>query len=200
MHVAVEEAHVRGWSCVVFPPLPPLSTMAELDAAAVPVLRERILEVLKEADLSTVSAKKIRLALADLPEGSLPAGLDLTAQKKAVDVVIRQCYDEYTSKKPAPKEKKAPKSAAKEKEPKKATKSKKRASTTEADGEPKKKRAPNPNSPINRPLRLSAEMSEVCGGNEMPRYAVVKQLWVYIKEHNLQNGTNKRQVRPYALT
>ena len=28
----------------------------------------------------------------------------------------------------------------------------------------------------------------------MPRHAVVKQLWVYIKSNNLQNESNKRQI------
>lgn len=28
----------------------------------------------------------------------------------------------------------------------------------------------------------------------MPRYEVVKQLWVYIKARNLQNEENKRQI------
>ncbi len=30
----------------------------------------------------------------------------------------------------------------------------------------------------------------------MPRHAVVKQLWAYIKSNNLQNESNKRQVSP----
>ena len=41
-----------------------------LDPTALPTLRERIFDVLKDADLSVVSAKKIRVALAELPEGS----------------------------------------------------------------------------------------------------------------------------------
>ena len=57
---------------------------SELDSSHVPVLKERILDVLKESDLSSVSAKKVRMALADMPEGSLPSGIDLSAQKKAV--------------------------------------------------------------------------------------------------------------------
>lgn len=184
-----------------------------LDPSALPALRERIFDVLKDADLSVVSAKKIRVALAELPEGSLPASVNLVDQKKAVDAEIRKCYDEVThkgtstSKAPAgtgsdatdasKKRTTKPKAAA----PPKKT-SKKRGTSAQDDEEPKKKRAPNPNSPLNRPMRLSSAMAEVCGGNEMPRHGVVKQLWVYIKEHNLQNESNKRQVRSvqHALT
>ncbi|WFD29371.1 CCAAT- binding transcription factor component [Malassezia sp. CBS 17886] len=172
------------------------------------VLRERIFEVLKDADLSIVSAKKIRAALAEMPDGALPAGLDLVEQKKDVDAVIRSCYDEVTAKRklqlpgkqgadgggdsgeapPAlpPSSTKAP--AKRSKAP-----AKKRAADAK-DGEPKKKRAASANSPLNRPMRLSPAMAEVCAGDEMPRYAVVKQLWVYIKAHNLQNESNKRQI------
>ncbi|WFD18054.1 hypothetical protein MCAP1_000266 [Malassezia caprae] len=166
---------------------------SELDADMLPMLRERIFDVLKDADLSSVSAKKIRTEMSEMPEGSLPAGLDLAAQKKAIDAVIRQCYEEFTSKKkPSAKTKKSA-------EPKEK-KTKKRASADEKDGEPKKKRVASENSPLKRPMKLSQEMAEVCGGSEMPRYEVVKQLWVYIKDKNLQNESNKRQVRVARLT
>lgn len=176
--------------------------MAELNAAQVPPLKERIFEVLNQADLSSVSAKKIRLALAEMPEGSLPEGLDLTAQKKAIDAVIRDCYNEITQKKSTAKTSSASSSTKKansdkEKKPsaKKTTASKKRSKSDDDDDAPKKKRAPSANNPLSRPLRLSSEMAEVCGGAEMPRYEVVKKLWVYIKDRNLQNESNKRQVR-----
>lgn len=166
------------------------STMStEWDVDVRPTLRARIFDVLKDADLTSVSAKKIRTELAAMPEGSLPAGLDLTTQKKQIDAEIRQCYEEYTTKKPSSKANKA--------EPKKKEKkvTKKRESASEAEGEPKKKRVASENSPLKRPMKLSAAMAEVCGGSEMPRYEVVKQLWVYIKDKNLQNESNKRQVR-----
>ena len=31
--------------------------------------------------------------------------------------------------------------------------------------------------------------------SKMPRYMITKQLWAYIKEKDLQNPSNKRQVR-----
>ncbi|WFD25526.1 hypothetical protein MNAN1_000486 [Malassezia nana] len=160
----------------------------EWDVDVRPTLRARIFDVLKDADLTSVSAKKIRTELAAMPEGSLPEGLDLTTQKKQIDAEIRQCYEEYTTKKPSSK---ATKAESKKKE-KKSTK--KRESAKEAEGEPKKKRVASENSPLKRPMKLSEAMAEVCGGSEMPRYEVVKQLWVYIKDKNLQNESNKRQI------
>lgn len=46
-----------------------------------------------------------------------------------------------------------------------------------------------------KPLELSEELEAVVGKGPMPRSEVVKQLWVYIKEHNLQNPENKRNIR-----
>ena len=43
-------------------------------------------------------------------------------------------------------------------------------------------------------LNLSPELEAVVGKGPMPRTEVVKQLWVYIKKHNLQNPTNKRNI------
>ncbi|PWZ03406.1 SWIB-domain-containing protein [Testicularia cyperi] len=229
-----------------------MSQPARLDTAIVAVLRPAIIQILNNADLSSVSAKKVRAQLAQLPPGSLPASLDLSASKKAVDEVIRDCFDQISKSMPAPPQashsynggnsappsgglalpglggvrgghtpaqssasptpvKAAPKAASKaataksstasngtkvkaEAKPKKKVTKKRAATDEDEEDEPRKKRAANPNNPFNRPLILSPKLAEVCGGNEMPRHAVVKQLWAYIKGNNLQNESNKRQI------
>lgn len=45
-----------------------------------------------------------------------------------------------------------------------------------------------------KPLHLSAELEEVVGKGPMPRFEVVKKIWVYIKKHDLQNPKNKRNI------
>lgn len=45
-----------------------------------------------------------------------------------------------------------------------------------------------------KPMELSAELEAVVGKGPMPRSEVVKQLWVYIKKHDLQNPENKRNI------
>ena len=45
-----------------------------------------------------------------------------------------------------------------------------------------------------KPLELSAELEAVVGKGPMPRSEVVKQMWVYIKKHDLQNPENKRNI------
>ncbi|GAC74537.1 hypothetical protein PANT_12d00019 [Moesziomyces antarcticus T-34] len=222
-----------------------------LDPATVAILRPAIIQILNNADLSSISAKKVRAQLASLPPSALPPGLDLSASKKAVDEVIRDCFDHISKGMPAPpqpptnsyngtasapasgglalpglggvrgghtatppsapaakpapakstpsKPKAAPASngskvKAEPKPKKKATKKRAAADDDDEDEEPRKKRAANPNNPFNRPLILSPKLADVCGGDEMPRHAVVKQLWAYIKSNNLQNESNKRQI------
>jgi upstream activation factor subunit UAF30 len=50
------------------------------------------------------------------------------------------------------------------------------------------------NSAFAKPQHLSADLQAVVGAGPMPRTEVVKQLWVYIKKHNLQNPQNKRNI------
>jgi chromatin remodeling complex protein RSC6 len=43
-------------------------------------------------------------------------------------------------------------------------------------------------------MQLSADLEAVVGKGPMPRSEVVKQIWVYIKKHDLQNPKNKRNI------
>lgn len=45
-----------------------------------------------------------------------------------------------------------------------------------------------------KPMNLSAELQAVVGAGPMPRTEVTKLLWKYIKENNLQNPENKREI------
>ncbi|KIS71502.1 uncharacterized protein UMAG_15039 [Mycosarcoma maydis] len=200
-----------------------------LDPATVAILRPAIIQILNNADLSSISAKKVRAQLAQLPPHVLPPSLDLSASKKQVDEVIRDCFDHISKGLPAPPQsqhsyngtasapprrklarnavppnakaantKSTPASngtkSKPEPKPKKKPAKKRAVPEEDDDNEPPKKRAANPNNPFNRPLILSPKLADVCGGTEMPRHAVVKQLWVYIKSNNLQNESNKRQI------
>ena len=50
------------------------------------------------------------------------------------------------------------------------------------------------NSAFMKPLNLTADLEAVVGKGPMPRSEVVKKLWVYIKENNLQDPKNKRDI------
>lgn len=50
------------------------------------------------------------------------------------------------------------------------------------------------NSAFMKPMTISPDLAAVVGAGPMPRSEVVKALWVYIKKHNLQDPTNKRNI------
>ena len=45
-----------------------------------------------------------------------------------------------------------------------------------------------------KPMNLSAELEAVVGKGPLPRGEVVKKMWEYIKKHDLQNPSNKRNI------
>ena len=60
-----------------------------------------------------------------------------------------------------------------------------------------KKAAPakrKPNAAFMKPLQPDAVLSQIVGGAPIPRTEVIKQIWVYIKKHGLQDTKDKRQV------
>ncbi|CAK9438808.1 uncharacterized protein LODBEIA_P30320 [Lodderomyces beijingensis] len=52
----------------------------------------------------------------------------------------------------------------------------------------------NNNNPFNREMALSADLQRVIGEEMCSRPQVVKKLWAYIKENDLQNPSDKRQI------
>lgn len=52
----------------------------------------------------------------------------------------------------------------------------------------------NSNSAFMKPMNISPELAIIVGTGPMPRSEVVKKLWVYIKENNLQDPNNKRNI------
>ena len=54
-------------------------------------------------------------------------------------------------------------------------------------------------SAFNRPLRPSAHLAAVVGGDPLPRSSAVKKMWEYIKSHGLQDASDKRQINADAV-
>lgn len=50
------------------------------------------------------------------------------------------------------------------------------------------------NAAFMQPMQVSPELAAVVGPGPMPRSEVAKQLWVYIKQYNLQDPQNKRNI------
>lgn len=50
------------------------------------------------------------------------------------------------------------------------------------------------NPALMKPMRPSAELAEIVGAEPLARTKISKRVWDYIKKHNLQNPTNKREI------
>ncbi|KCB21047.1 SWIB/MDM2 domain protein [Bordetella hinzii CA90 BAL1384] len=55
-----------------------------------------------------------------------------------------------------------------------------------------------PNAAFMKPLTPSAELAAVIGSEAVPRTEVTKKIWDYIKKHNLQDASNKRNINADA--
>ena len=58
------------------------------------------------------------------------------------------------------------------------------------------KRVPNP--AFMKAMTPSAALAEVVGSTPLPRTEVTKRMWDYIKQHNLQDPANKRNINADA--
>lgn len=47
-----------------------------------------------------------------------------------------------------------------------------------------------------KPVQVSETLAAIVGKGPMARTEVTKKLWEYIKKHNLQDKTNKRNINP----
>ena len=51
---------------------------------------------------------------------------------------------------------------------------------------------------LTKPMSLSPELADVVGKKEASRAECIKQLWAYLKKHNLQDPENKQYFFPDA--
>ena len=51
-----------------------------------------------------------------------------------------------------------------------------------------------PNAAFMKPMTPTGPLAAVVGAGGMPRTEVTKKIWAYIKQHNLQNPANKREI------
>lgn len=49
---------------------------------------------------------------------------------------------------------------------------------------------------LTKTMKLSSELADIVGKKEASRAECIKQLWAYIKKHNLQDPENKQYFKP----
>lgn len=47
---------------------------------------------------------------------------------------------------------------------------------------------------LSAPVKPSPQLAAIVGGDALPRSEIVSKMWAYIKQHNLQNPANKREI------
>jgi len=67
---------------------------------------------------------------------------------------------------------------------------KKAAATAAAPAAPKR----TPNAAFMKAMTPSAALAAIVGAAALPRTEVTKKVWEYIKQHNLQDSANKRNI------
>jgi len=183
-------------------------------------LKKAIAEILDDADLNTITAKKVRQQL----EAKLK--LDLLDRKKEIDELVMEALEkkqdgdkseeevsEDEGKKPKVSGGKRRKQSDSESEdefvPEKKSKGKakkKGSDDDSADEDYGKRRKSAPakkaaaaggakkrgGTGFTKILKLSPELSSVMGQPEMARHEVVKKVWSIIKEKNLYDPKNKQ--------
>ena len=66
--------------------------------------------------------------------------------------------------------------------------------TSSSRGASSKKGTRKANPALQKPLQPSKELAAVVGSNPLPRTEMVSRVWDYIKQHNLQNPQNRREI------
>ena len=67
------------------------------------------------------------------------------------------------------------------------------AASAKPKAAPKPERSGAPNA-LQMPLKPSPQLAAIVGAGPLPRGEVVSKVWSYIKEKNLQNPANKREI------
>ncbi|KAF4325535.1 hypothetical protein BBO99_00000296 [Phytophthora kernoviae] len=166
-------------------------------AVDVTQLTEAIRLILKDADLEQLSRRMIRKQL----ESQFQT--DLSSYKDVINATILELIEqlqaeeeeeEEEEQEPDPsdddaddEQEEAPKPRKKTTPKKPAPKKRKR----KTEGEEGKK---STGGGFNMELSLSPELAEVVGAETMARPQIVKALWAYIREHNLQDPNNKKTI------
>ncbi|CAI4721892.1 CCT_1a_G0043360.mRNA.1.CDS.1 [Saccharomyces cerevisiae] len=81
-----------------------------------------------------------------------------------------------------------------EERPLRSTRKRKGESESKSKRKKKKNDSPDSNSISVRKVLLSAPLQKFLGSEELPRTQVVKMIWQYIKEHDLQNPKDRREI------
>lgn len=162
-------------------------------------LNAAIRQILHGADLEQLSRRMIRKQL------ETQFNMDLSVYKDRINECILRVIEEQQADGDEDEDEPEPSDADDEEEAEahasaKKAKKKAKAATPAKKAAPKRKRGEDggggggSSSAFNMKLSLSPELAEVVGSDAMARPQIVKALWEYIRENDLQDPNNKRVI------
>ncbi|KAK6253589.1 hypothetical protein QUC31_015309 [Theobroma cacao] len=148
----------------------------------------RLREILRDSDLDTATAGSVRRQL------EKDFGVDLSDRKgfvrDQIDIFLETLNQENEKEEQGPESENAKiEEDDDEEEESKGEGSEKPRRGSKVD-KPVKKRGGG----FQKVCSLSPQLQKVVGQSELPRTEVVKKLWLYIRENNLQDPKNKRNI------
>eukprot|EP00898_Chlorokybus_atmophyticus_P002115 jgi/Chlat1/2904/Chrsp2S04655 len=157
-------------------------------------LTASLTKLLDGADLEVVTAKKLRKHLEE------EYGLDLTDKKafiaKTIDRILSEKQAEEgdgAEEAEVPDSEDGEEGSAEEGDNWDSKRLTRRIDRALKESAPKKERTGGKGG-FSKPCNLSPELQNFFGERQLSRPEVVKRLWAHIKEHNLQDPSNKRNI------
>lgn len=153
--------------------------------------------ILSASDPDQVTPKRIRKALQEL------FGINLDSHRKDINQIIIERFQESQSRprQLVTKEEllKKDEAIARQLQKEDHTSVKRSRGSSKTPSKAKKRKTkenttPNPNGLNARKVMLAEPLSEFLGETMLPRTQVVKLMWDYIKEHQLQNPEDRREI------
>eukprot|EP00567_Pseudictyota_dubia_P004405 CAMPEP_0197435678 /NCGR_PEP_ID=MMETSP1175-20131217/3243_1 /TAXON_ID=1003142 /ORGANISM="Triceratium dubium, Strain CCMP147" /LENGTH=295 /DNA_ID=CAMNT_0042964777 /DNA_START=232 /DNA_END=1116 /DNA_ORIENTATION=+ len=141
------------------------------------LIRGHMEKLVPEVDLETMTTKQFINKL-----GVSMGGVDLSKKKKFIKATLMEILDSLNNQ--DDEEEEESESSSEEEE-----------SSDEEPEPPKKKARRSTGGGLSAVKEISDDLSKFLGkGKQMARTEVVKSLWDYIKEHDLQNPKDKREI------
>lgn len=155
--------------------------MAEIPKQQQPtdeMIRSAIVELLPTVELATTGVKKFRKLLQRRFDG-----VDLSARTSFIKEALTEAINNMDEEEEA------------ESEAENEAESEAESEDDDSDIPSRTKPRKTNTGGYNAPKKISDKLSAFLGGvTEISRPQIVKQLWVYIKEHDLQNPANRKEI------
>jgi chromatin remodeling complex protein RSC6 len=163
-------------------------------------IKERLLIILEQSDISEISLKELRQQLENYfhepaQKTNFPT-LDVSAYKAFIKQIVEEYVNSQNDEEDNNEEddNESEEETSSRRKTRNASNKKKMSQKDVKDEDNPESRGTKRKSVFSKPVLLSPALEEFMGKKFAPRHEVVKFFWAYIKEHNLQNPKDKRVI------